>query len=125
MINFDFSDYIIKYTSSGTYLGECSCRAAAYWAQCGLCYITGRPLEKGYREMHHRDRRYYGGKDTAENTVLVNKGIHRLIHSTDPVEIRRLVEQLSITKEQMFRINGIRREAHMKVIRAVTITLAA
>lgn len=125
MTSFDFTVYFLTHATNRTFMGEACCRMAAYFAQSGLCYVTGLPLEESYREMHHRIRQYYGGLNTAENTILVNKGVHKIIHSTDAAEIRRLVEELSITEEQLLRINGLRREAHMKILRPVSINLAA
>ena len=122
---FDFSDYFLKHTEDRTFQGECCCRMAAYFAQRGLCYITGRPLEHGYRQMHHRKRRHYGGPDSAENTILLNKAVHLIVHSNDSVEISRLCEEIRPTEAQFHLINQLRRESHMKVLRPVTVRIAA
>ncbi len=78
MTKFDFSDYFLRHTRARTFHGETCCRMTSFLAQHGHGYISGRPLESGRRHMLHRNRRHYGGLDTASNTFYEHKGYHRL-----------------------------------------------
>lgn len=113
---FDFSDYLITGTAHNSFSGIHNNRMAAYIAQNGLCYVTGKPLIERERELHHRLPRFYGGTDTAENLILLGKKVHRLVHSYNNNEIYQLLREVKPTVTQFRRINQLRFEAHRQPI---------
>ena len=121
----DFSSYLLKHLNKGTLDDECLCRMSSYLAQDGCCYITGKILVDGKRQMHHRNRRYYGGKDTAENTFVMNNRIHRLVHAKAQQEIGTLLTELNLTHRQLRFVNQLRFESHMPALNQNAIDRAA
>ena len=112
----DFSDYFIYHTMQGTFEGEANARMAACLAQGGTCYVTGRPLEPGYRHLHHCRPRYYGGGEDPLNLIYVGSRVHRLIHATYHGEINALIAEINPTPAQMRLINQLRAQAFRKPI---------
>ena len=115
----DFSDYFIRHVMQGTFDEEANARMAAGLAQKGKCYITGRPLEPGYRHLHHCRPRDYGGGDEPLNLIYVGSRVHRLIHATYHGEISSLIAELNLTPEQMRLINKLRAQAFREPVEIV------
>lgn len=109
---FNFDKYFYNKTASNDFSDNDSCRMAAYFAQDGLCYVTGRILEKGERELHHRLPRSFGGKDEAENLILLSRDIHRMVHTEKFEEFYILMLKCRLTAPQLALVNQLRYEAH-------------
>lgn len=112
----DFSDYLVLRMRSGNLSENDLCRMAAYWVQDNRCYITGVPLEKGNRELHHRIPRKYGGIDSPDNLMLLHKTVHRMVHAETLQELYRLLVQMPLTEDQLQRLNILRFDANTKAI---------
>jgi hypothetical protein len=113
MLPLIFAYFLLKHTRAGTFLGLENCRMAAYIAQNGRCYVTGVLLIPWKRQLHHRDPVEFGGKDTPENTILLDIRVHKLVHSFHPAEIDALLNELALTEEQFRLLNQLRWEAHL------------
>jgi len=108
--------YVIKYLCVDWYYTEPFCRMVAFISQRGRCYVTGVLLVWDYRELHHRHRRHYGGKDTIENTIYLNIDVHKLVHESCLNKINLLLEKLNLTSKQMRMINQLRYESRMPLL---------
>lgn len=113
----DFSKYIVGKSDSNDFSDNDACRMAAYFVQQGRCYVTGKPLEKGWRELHHRLPRYYGGEDIPENLILLNKTVHLMVHAETEFEFYQFLKGFPLTAEQFRMVNQLRYEAHRPTIK--------
>lgn len=109
---FNFDKFFYNKTVRGEFSDNDSCRMAAYFAQNGLCYVTFRPLESGERELHHRLPKSFGGKDEAENLILLTRDVHKMVHTENFEEFYTLREKCRLTQYQLALINQLRYEAH-------------
>ena len=66
---------------------------------------------------HHIKPRCQGGGDEYKNLILVFEPVHRLIHITDIDLIRMYIQRLKIDKNQILKLNELRKQAGMPVIR--------
>lgn len=108
---FDFSKYFYGKATTGNYSRNDCCRMAAYFVQDGYCYVTHRRLEIGERELHHRLPRSKGGDDNPENLILLNRSVHRMVHSNNWREYTEYAASLSLTKKELALIGQLRFEA--------------
>ena len=113
----DFSKYVVGKSDSNKFSDNDVCRVAAYFVQQGRCYVTGLPLEQGWRELHHRLPRYYGGGDIPENLILLNKTVHLMVHADTEYEFYQLLKGFPLTAEQFRMVNQLRYEAHRPLIK--------
>ena len=60
---------------------------------------------------HHKVPKYNGGTDAYGNLTLVSKPVHKLIHAVQPDIIRKYCNILSITPEQLKKVNILRKLA--------------
>ena len=113
---FDFSKYFYGKATTGNYSRNDCCRMAAYFVQDGYCYVTHRRLEIGERELHHRLPRSLGGKDTPENLILLNRSVHRMVHSKNWQEYAEYAKSLNLTQAELALIGQLRFEAHSSFV---------
>lgn len=83
-------------------------RISLYVAQRGKCAICKEPLLLGEMEVHHITPKTSGGKDNYSNLALVTGDVHKLVHATDPVIIRKYLEKLKNCKLNMVKLNKFR-----------------
>ena len=83
-------------------------RISMYCAQMGRCAVTGEKLEIDTIHCHHKTPKRYGGTDAYENLIIVSDTVHRLIHATDSVKIRKYMEELNLTEKQLKMVNKFR-----------------
>ena len=83
-------------------------RLSLYSAQQGKCYITGKVMERDEIHCHHKIPLQYGGTDKYQNLVLITPNVHRLIHATDEVVIRKLLNMLNLNAKQLEKLNQLR-----------------
>ncbi|WP_353093671.1 group II intron reverse transcriptase/maturase [Tissierella praeacuta] len=83
-------------------------RISLYCGQNGKCAITGRPLEIGDMEVHHKKPRELGGTDAYENLTFILKNCHKLIHATKTETIEKYLKLLNISKKEIDKINKLR-----------------
>jgi len=89
-------------------------RISLFSAQWGKCAVTGQEF-RAVAEIHchHKLPRKYGGNDKYENLVLVSETVHRLIHAKKPEIIAKYLAELSLSKEQMGKLNKFREQANL------------
>lgn len=83
-------------------------RISLYVAQRGKCVICKEPLLLDVMEVHHITPKSSGGKDNYANLALVTVDVHKLIHATDPVIIRKYLDRLKHCKLNMAKLNKFR-----------------
>jgi hypothetical protein len=86
-------------------------RISLFSAQWGKCSVTGREfaiLEDIH--CHHKIPREKGGADKYENLTLVLTPVHKLIHATDDSTIRKYLQILNLKKQQLAKLNELRRK---------------
>lgn len=113
---YNFDAYFLGKTERNKYSENDVCRMAAYFTQDGKCYVTGLPLQSGERELHHRLPRIYGGQDTPENLIMLNRHIHRMVHVCNFDELYDLMRIKPLTDKQLSLLNQLRLEARNKPI---------
>ncbi len=114
----NFDKYFFNKSMEKNYTDNDCCRMAAYYVQDKCCYVTGQYLKTGCRQLHHRLPQHYGGTDEAENLILLNDKIHRMVHTEDRSEFYRLKRNFSLTDYQLALINQLRFEAHREPVKA-------
>lgn len=93
-------------------------RISLFSAQYGKCAVTGMPfLTTDEIHCHHIKPKKYGGNDSYENLVLINKLIHRLVHAETVETITYYLEVCNLNKKQMEKLNALRLKAGLGEIR--------
>ncbi len=95
-------------------------RLSLFTAQNGKCAVTGEEF-KCVSEIvcHHKHPKEWQGGDRYRNLVLVSDKIHKLIHSYDAEEIRKLIKEARVTEVTQFeKLNKFRMKACRKPIDA-------
>ena len=87
-------------------------RISLFSAQYGKCAVTGMPfLTTDEIHCHHIKPKKYGGNDSYENLVLINKLVHRLVHAETVETITYYLEVCNLNKKQMEKLNALRLKA--------------
>lgn len=84
-------------------------RISLYVGQQGRCYVTGKTLQAGEMEVHHKKKQHDGGTDTYANLVWVTTDVHRLIHAVDRAAIDVYLKRLNGTNVDFSRLNQLRK----------------
>lgn len=93
-------------------------RISLFSAQYGKCAVTGMPfLTTDEIHCHHIKPKKYGGNDSYENLVLINKLVHRLVHAETVETITYYLEVCNLNKKQMEKLNALRLKAGLGEIR--------
>ena len=79
---------------------------SAQWGKCGITGIEFQCLEDIH--CHHKLPKQYGGTDRYDNLLLLLPQVHRLIHATDEITIRKYLELLKLDKTQILKLNKYR-----------------
>lgn len=92
-------------------------RISLFSAQWGKCAVTGREfLVVSDIHCHHIKSKADGGGDEYGNLVLVLAPVHRLIHATDEETINHYLKLLNLEKDQLKRLNELRRKVGLQKI---------
>jgi group II intron reverse transcriptase/maturase len=83
-------------------------RLSLYCAQLGKCAITGVILEIGNMYCHHKLPRQLGGKDNYQNLMIVADDVHKLIHATKSVTIKKYMDKLQLALKEKKKIDELR-----------------
>lgn len=84
-------------------------RISLYCAQYGKCAITGQRFERLEKiHCHHKLPRNQGGDDKYANLILVQANVHKLVHATTAETITLYLHKLSLSKEQLAKLNNLR-----------------
>ncbi len=87
-------------------------RLSLFSAQRGKCAITQRVFMASQEiHCHHKTPKHLGGSDKYENLILVSEEVHRLIHANQPDTIEKYLKTLSLTKNEIIKLNKLRQMA--------------
>lgn len=92
-------------------------KLSLFSAQKGKCAVTGyefRTTEEIH--CHHKIPKEKGGTDAYDNLIIVHTDVHKLIHATKVETIERYKTMLSLTSQQLTKINNLREEAGLEAI---------
>jgi len=89
-------------------------RLSLYCGQYGKCAITGEKLLVHDMHCHHKVPKELGGGDEYQNLALVSIAVHRLIHATLPQTIQQYMEQLTLSNQQLRKLNKLRNLANVE-----------
>ena len=95
-------------------------RLSKYIAQLGKCAITGRDLEIGEMELHHKKPKAKGGSDAYNNLVFTTKEVHKLIHAVNEMTIIKYLSVLNLEEDQLSKVNALRKRVGNCAIDSVT-----
>lgn len=108
--------YIMQNPIKGCSIEYNDNRLSLYCAQQGKCAITGQILEVGKMDCHHKLPVHMDGKDNYGNLIFVTDEVHRLIHATDEQVIEHYMSLLKLNKNQMAKLNKLRKQAEIPEI---------
>ena len=92
-------------------------RISLYTAQEGKCAITGIHFESTDEiHCHHKVPIRLGGTDEYGNLILVLEEVHKLIHATAEETINKYLTILNLTKDQLEKVNKLRKLAQLEEI---------
>ena len=88
-----------------------------YVNQRGKCAITRREfLSAEDIHCHHKVPVHMGGTDEYKNLIVIDEGIHRLIHAKRKDTINKLIKEYQLGKEQIKKINKLRLMCNLEII---------
>lgn len=121
--NLQFDDYLLwvmkqllynyRHTDSIEFTDN---KISLYSAQYGKCAVLGTVLDIYDIHCHHKLPKQYGGKDNYQNLIIIHKDVHGLIHATSVETICKYLSVLSLNKDQIKKVNGLRKQAHHEPI---------
>ena len=104
---------ILKYIMENPIIGEDTelndNRISLYVGQAGICSVSGKILEIGNMEVHHKIPKKNGGTSKYNNLTLITYNIHKLIHATDKDIIDKYLKMEKLTKNQLEKLNKLRK----------------
>ncbi|KZL88543.1 reverse transcriptase [Clostridium magnum DSM 2767] len=100
--------YIMKNPVQGQSAEYNDNRISLYVGQNGKCSITGKVLEIGNMECHHKKPRELGGKDEYSNLTFVTKSVHELIHATVEETIKKYKDSVKLDVNELKKLNKLR-----------------
>ncbi len=77
--------------------------------QRGQCYVTGKKLEIGNMECHHKNPRCMGGSDEYKNLTWLNSDVHKLVHSTLDETINKYLYKVNLDGNGLEKVNSLRK----------------
>ncbi len=92
-------------------------RLSLYCAQQGKCAITKQILKIGKMHCHHKIPVKLGGKDNYSNLILLTDDVHILLHATDETVIKHYMSVLNLNRNQIVKLNKLRKQAGLDVIK--------
>ncbi|MEG2588100.1 MAG: HNH endonuclease signature motif containing protein, partial [Cetobacterium sp.] len=91
-------------------------RISQYAAQYGRCAITGRMLLPHEIHCHHKLPLSMGGTDKYNNLIILDEQVHQLLHATLPETTAQYLGILQLTKNQLQKLNQLRKQANLSEI---------
>lgn len=85
-------------------------RISKFCGQNGKCAITKQQLEIGNLHCHHIVPTSRGGTDEYNNLMIVTTDVHKIIHATNPMLIKELIEKNHITGNMRKSLNYYRKK---------------
>lgn len=102
--------YLLQANNDNLSTELCDNRISLIIGQQGKCYVTKKPLEIGNMECHHKCPKSKGGTDSYQNLTWIESNVHKLIHATQIETIQRYMEKLSLSYNELKRVNSLRRQ---------------
>ena len=100
--------YLLKVNNENQSIEYSDNRISLIVGQKGKCYVTGKPLEIGSMECHHKTPKSQGGTDEYKNLVWVDSNIHKLIHATKSETIQYYLNELNLDEKGLKKLNSLR-----------------
>lgn len=91
-------------------------RISLYVAQQGKCAITKKQLSLEEIHCHHKKPKSLGGGDNYVNLIILHERIHRLIHATQKGTISAIMQTVQLNKQQLDKLNKLRKLAGIEAI---------
>lgn len=91
-------------------------RISLYVAQQGKCAITKKQLSLEEIHCHHKKPKSLGGGDNYANLIILHERIHRLIHATQKGTISAIMQTVQLNKQQLDKLNKLRKLAGIEAI---------
>jgi RNA-directed DNA polymerase len=85
-------------------------RISRFIAQYGRCAVSG--VELGFNDWHcHHKNPYHLSKDDSySNLIVLQEGVHRLVHLKDIDKIKPLLNALQLNNKQKEKLNELRKQ---------------
>lgn len=109
-------EYLLKNTSDSYSAEFNDNRISLIAGQRGQCYVTGKTLEIGNMECHHKKPRRHGGSDEYKNLVWLKSEVHKLIHAARGEVIYKYLNILALDEKGLKRVNSLRKLVGNSVI---------
>ncbi|WP_341456655.1 HNH endonuclease signature motif containing protein [Clostridium oryzae] len=84
-------------------------RISLYVGQNGKCGVTGEKLQRHEMDVHHKRPKEKDGTDKYSNLIFICNKVHKLIHATKEETIRKYMNAMQFTDEQLDKINKLRK----------------
>ena len=110
--------HIMKTPSTNESIEYNDNRVSLYSAQRGKCGITKKFNEPWEMHCHHKLPRHLGGTDEYKNLIYVDSSVHQLIHACRKETIDKLLDKLSLTEEELMKVNNLRKLAELEEIKS-------
>ena len=91
-------------------------RISLYVAQKGKCAITKEQLSLEEIHCHHKTPKSLGGGDNYANLIILHERIHRLVHATQKDTISAIMQTVQLNKQQLEKLNKLRKLAENEAI---------
>lgn len=91
-------------------------KIALYSKQKGKCNVLNVFLEPYEMDCHHKIPKSMGGADEYKNLIYISRKVHKLIHANSKETIEKYLQEISINKEILKRINELRKLAGLNKI---------
>lgn len=88
-------------------------RISKFVSQSGKCAVTGTELEMENVHCHHINPRKKDNNDSYDNLIIIDKGIHKLIHATDQQIARKHLIKYKLNDEQVKKVNKLRKALNL------------
>lgn len=108
--------YLLKNNDSNQTIEFCDNKISLLVGQQGKCFVTGKQLEIGEMECHHKIPKKLGGNDKYSNLVWLNDSVHKLIHATKTETINKYLKALNLDNKGLNKVNSLREQAGNLVI---------
>ena len=108
--------YLLQANNDNLSTELCDNRISLIIGQQGKCYVTKRMLNIGNMECHHCLPKSKGGTDDYQNLIWIETDVHKLIHATQPETIQKYLERLSLSYNELKRVNSLRKQVGNSVI---------
>ena len=100
LLRYPTNDYGVEYNDN---------RISLMIGQNGLCGVTKKELEIGDMECHHKVPKSIGGDDSYKNLIWLKKSVHKLIHAKNEDIIRKYMNELKLSWNELEKVNKLRK----------------